>query len=186
MKNLHTKYLFMLIWVILAVSCKKEGCMDSIAYNYDASAKKDDGSCKYNYQYSFKTHTAQGKINGKAWEMKAGGAEVDFWDSTDITIDLFNTDTFSVCDAFISQATKVIATLPKELGVREFKFSFSDPAAQTATLIYYEETTPFNIIAIDGAIELMSIGDSVITGRIDAYVDEDNYVNGVFTLDFCQ
>jgi len=28
-------------------SCKKEGCTDSNATNYDANAKKDDGSCEY-------------------------------------------------------------------------------------------------------------------------------------------
>ncbi len=31
-----------------AVSCKKEGCTDAAAINYDSKAKKDDGSCKYN------------------------------------------------------------------------------------------------------------------------------------------
>lgn len=29
------------------VSCKKEGCMDSTATNYNEKAKKDDGSCEY-------------------------------------------------------------------------------------------------------------------------------------------
>ncbi|MFM7565879.1 MAG: DUF5011 domain-containing protein, partial [Flavobacteriales bacterium] len=28
-------------------SCKKKGCMDSTAVNYNAKAKKDDGSCLY-------------------------------------------------------------------------------------------------------------------------------------------
>ena len=28
-------------------SCKKKGCTDSKATNYDSKAKKDDGSCKY-------------------------------------------------------------------------------------------------------------------------------------------
>ncbi|MEZ4720400.1 MAG: hypothetical protein R2813_00820 [Flavobacteriales bacterium] len=28
-------------------SCKKEGCMDETATNYDAEAKKDDGNCEY-------------------------------------------------------------------------------------------------------------------------------------------
>lgn len=33
---------------ITAVSCKKEGCTDATATNYDEKAKKDDGSCTYN------------------------------------------------------------------------------------------------------------------------------------------
>jgi hypothetical protein len=28
-------------------SCKKKGCMDSSAINYNSKAKKDDGSCLY-------------------------------------------------------------------------------------------------------------------------------------------
>lgn len=32
---------------ILAVSCKKEGCTDPTASNYDEDAKKDDESCEY-------------------------------------------------------------------------------------------------------------------------------------------
>jgi len=31
----------------LTVSCKKKGCIDSTALNYNADAKKDDGSCTY-------------------------------------------------------------------------------------------------------------------------------------------
>jgi len=31
----------------MLVACKKEGCTDELATNYNAEAKKDDGSCKY-------------------------------------------------------------------------------------------------------------------------------------------
>lgn len=33
---------------ILATGCKKEGCIDPNAINYDPDAKDDDGSCQYN------------------------------------------------------------------------------------------------------------------------------------------
>ena len=33
--------------IILATSCKKEGCTDPSAINFDVNAKKDDGSCEY-------------------------------------------------------------------------------------------------------------------------------------------
>lgn len=32
---------------LIASSCKKKGCIDSDATNYDSKAKKDDGSCVY-------------------------------------------------------------------------------------------------------------------------------------------
>jgi hypothetical protein len=38
-------YIFLL--GLIAISCKKEGCMDEIATNYSAEAEKNDGSCEY-------------------------------------------------------------------------------------------------------------------------------------------
>lgn len=37
----------MMAIVLLASSCKKEGCTDESAVNYNSKAKKDDGSCTY-------------------------------------------------------------------------------------------------------------------------------------------
>ena len=34
-------------------SCKKEGCTDDWATNYNSEAKKDDGSCKYSEKFIF-------------------------------------------------------------------------------------------------------------------------------------
>jgi hypothetical protein len=37
-----------IIVTVLLISCKKEGCMDVTANNYDSNAKKDNGTCTYN------------------------------------------------------------------------------------------------------------------------------------------
>lgn len=39
-----------------ATGCKKEGCTDPAALNYDPDAKKDDGSCQYNTDATLKLH----------------------------------------------------------------------------------------------------------------------------------
>ncbi len=39
--------LYISILALTVASCKKEGCTDSTALNYNAKAKKDDGSCTY-------------------------------------------------------------------------------------------------------------------------------------------
>jgi hypothetical protein len=44
MKN---KIIYVLITIQFFTSCKKEGCTDSTASNYDSKAKKNDGSCVY-------------------------------------------------------------------------------------------------------------------------------------------
>lgn len=40
-----------ILWLALTllVSCKKEGCTDSLAINYDPDATKDNGACQYTY-----------------------------------------------------------------------------------------------------------------------------------------
>jgi hypothetical protein len=43
MKHLITYSLL----VLIILSCKKSGCMDSLSDNYDSKAKKDDKSCIY-------------------------------------------------------------------------------------------------------------------------------------------
>lgn len=44
----------------IIASCKKEGCTDSLAENYDTSAKKDDGSCTYEDASTTTTSTSTG------------------------------------------------------------------------------------------------------------------------------
>lgn len=57
------------IFVITGMSsCRKKGCTDSAATNYDQNAKKDDGSCTYDntpatYQVSFKFTQNYGGTN---------------------------------------------------------------------------------------------------------------------------
>lgn len=48
MKNRTIKLMMPLLLGILVAlgSCKKEGCTNPLAKNYDAKAKKDDGSCE--------------------------------------------------------------------------------------------------------------------------------------------
>ena len=42
------KILLIAISVIVATGCKKKGCTDPTAINYNIEAEKDDNSCKYN------------------------------------------------------------------------------------------------------------------------------------------
>ena len=46
MKYLYHIILLLIIYISIS-SCNKDGCTDCNATNYDVSANKDDGSCKY-------------------------------------------------------------------------------------------------------------------------------------------
>jgi hypothetical protein len=41
------KYILVLLVFLSFISCKKEGCTDPLALNYDEKAKEDNGSCEY-------------------------------------------------------------------------------------------------------------------------------------------
>ena len=68
-------YISVLFILIHILSCTREGCTDELASNYDANAKKDDGSCEYlgctddkalNYSYSAREDDGSCEYPGSA------------------------------------------------------------------------------------------------------------------------
>ena len=54
------KFLLLLLFSLMAfIGCKKNGCTDPAAYNFDPNANKDDGSCFYGLDNSDATFTYQ-------------------------------------------------------------------------------------------------------------------------------
>lgn len=53
-------------------SCKKSGCTDSTAKNYNSKAKKDDGSCTYDFSYTVPTTYTFTNANGQSTVNYAG------------------------------------------------------------------------------------------------------------------
>ena len=47
MKNIFKTVLVLTVAMVAFTSCKKKGCVDPTATNYNEEAKKDDGSCEY-------------------------------------------------------------------------------------------------------------------------------------------
>lgn len=44
---MYNKFIYFLFSLIILSSCKKEGCIDILATNYDVNADTDNGSCLY-------------------------------------------------------------------------------------------------------------------------------------------
>ena len=55
---------FSLVSLVALASCKKEGCIDETATNYNSKAKKDDGSCLYNEEPPYVVPTTYSFTDG--------------------------------------------------------------------------------------------------------------------------
>ena len=72
----NTQYLIpalILLFILSGLSsCKKEGCIDQNATNYNNEAKKDDGTCTYDFSAVFwiDANTSQSLQNGFVNELK--------------------------------------------------------------------------------------------------------------------
>lgn len=141
------------------------------------SCNKDD---EPGPSFEFKNQDLQGMINGTAWEIASGYAEDSPWEDTDLSIELTNVFYDDPCSEFILDGIQVFFDIPKEVGVYELKLATD---GQTITL--YDPDGSLNTIVVEGAVEITSISDSEVSGRIDGRSDDDNHVNGNFTVPFC-
>lgn len=165
-----------MIVLVVVVSCKKDDDDD------------DNNNNNNNNTYSFLNQDLQGMIDGNAWTYTAGTFENSYWDSLEFDIDLFDTTganiTGSICDVFSSSFDyKVMFSCPMQVGLYELNFDWT--SGQTITLVDWTADPVNNIICSEGAIEIVSVNDSVLTGKIDARFDAASYINGNFTVTFC-
>lgn len=134
--------------------------------------------------YEFKNQNLQGEINGQEWSFVDGTAEVSVFDDTQLSIDLGAVELDDPCNSFGLSGLSVFFSVDNEVGLTELSFSF-DEDGQTVTL--YDPDGSQNFIASAGAIEILTITETEVTGRLDArYEGEDgNSVNGNFSVTFC-
>jgi hypothetical protein len=127
--------------------------------------------------YSFIDQDMQGKIGGSPWTYVSGKAE----ESSSLSLDIYGVAPggSGECDpvAYVGVDEVVMTIVPDAVGLYELGPS------QTVTI--FDGVT--NYIVQSGAVEILSIDKpgQVVTGRIDAEWDDNNYVNGNFTIKFC-
>lgn len=71
--------------------------------------------------------------------------------------------------------------------MHELFINWNTLEGKTVTLVSYSETSVDNNIAVEGAYEIISVDTitKLVTGKMDAYIDNDNFINGNFTLKYC-
>jgi len=129
--------------------------------------------------YAFKAQIAAGKIENVSWTFVEGKAEDN---GDDLSIDLMLEQTEAPCDIFgLGEGDMVFFTIPDAVGL--YELSISSNNSQTATL--FDEDDFVNVIAVKGAIEILTITATEVTGRVDLQSDNENYINGNFTVTLC-
>lgn len=140
-------------------------------------------SCRENDSgpgYNFKDQDAMGEIAGGEWRYQDGYADVN-GDEINLTLMSAQEDGGRGCDVFLPEGDQVFFSVPAEKGLYKLGLGVD---SRVVTLLDDEET--FNYLAVEGAIEILSISRTDISGRIDARNDEDdNFVNGDFRILIC-
>ncbi len=143
----------------------------------------DDGSTGH----SFLDQNMSGMIDGISFNFKAGSADIEMEENT-MDLDFFdvneeNDGSDDFCGFFgFGENVKVFFFIKNEVGLYNLELN-TDLTGQTVTL--FNPDGAQNFISADGAVEILSISETEVKGRIDAKFDKENFVNGNFTLSVC-
>lgn len=140
-KKLLLPVVMFFIGSLMLSSCKKEGCTDSNASNYNSEAKKDDGSCVYPAD-PVPTAPFKAEVDGVIFNV----------DDIEITV-----------QSFVQQLTirglrndgkYIRITVP--LSISSGTYSFEDPFLGSRTGAYYDGSSIYGAAAGTGTLNIVS------------------------------
>lgn len=176
MKNLT---LFIIISALVLLGCKK---------------KEEDDPTPTTHKVNYNNQVLQGKINGELWMYAQGEVSSSSWDVGEIShyFEIIDTSQSDSCFIISGKRSKVIFHTDDtgkviQPAVHELYINWNTLEGKTITLVSYSETSVDNNIAVEGAYEIISVDtiSKLVTGKMDAYIDKDNFINGNFTLKYC-
>ena len=150
------------------------------------SCGKDDDESGPSYE--FIDQNLQGTIDGQAFDFGEGEAELttNFDEEQVLALDLFdsNEEITDICEFFgFGDQVSVFFSITPEVGLYPLSINAKSFTGLTVTL--FNPDGAVNNISTEGAVEILSISDTQVRGRIDARFDSENNVNGNFTATFC-
>ena len=167
MKNLTT--ILVLGMILSLVACKKETTSSGSA---GVSRPAEE----------IKSGVVDGKINGDAWTFVSGVAKKDSFRPERIRLELWDNSEADPCNVFFPTSKRnLLTSVPEAVGNYEL-------GNETNVTFYYQSTDmgSANLIATAGRLIIDEITDDTVKGRILATYDNDNTVNGAFTLTLCK
>lgn len=149
---------------------------------FHTSCSKDDEADGPSYE--FIDQNAQGTIDGISFSFQTGNS---FFNDGELSLDLYDEseDITNVCDFFsFGDFVSVFFSIPNTVGVYELSFSLDD-SEDSRTVTMFNPAKRLNIIATEGAVEILSITDTEVRGRLDVDAGGGDTVNGNFTVTIC-
>lgn len=138
---------------------------------------------------TIKDQTLQGNINGESWEFKSGYASLK---DGRYMIYLLRQESTSPCTKFFLGQTPRDSKVLLHADQNGLAFKLGDMEAEdesqygrTVTMVYYDGNKPVNVIANRGRVEISEVTDTEMKGRIVAYFDDKNQINGNFSIPLC-
>jgi len=142
--------------------------------------KDDEGPA-----YEFIDQPLQGKIGGVDFMMKDGKVYEGFFEEDEWYVEIYGeNEPAAACDVEIAEKNYLFFNVPLEVGLYKLYFKLSTFEGQLVNLYDVEDDDSQNL-ASEGAIEILTISDTEVTGRLDARFNNQNRVNGNFTVNFC-
>jgi hypothetical protein len=146
-----------------------------VAIAFTSCGGDDDNSPSF----KFKDQDARGKINNVAFAYADGFADVDT-DEIRVTLTLEQPE--DICEN-MPEGNTVFFYVDNEVKLSKLFLDLNAFEGLTVTL--YQKEGSGNYIASEGAIEILTITDTEVTGRLDARLDSESFINGNFSVQRC-
>lgn len=165
--------------LLLATSLLATMCVSCV----EEDLLNEDEKESVGYVEGFVDEPVEGLIGGMPF--KSGEGIFKYFGSRHdkIRIDLFDNNqitgtSFTLCQIGSTSRT-VYAIIPNETGIKTYT-----PGGNEGVFII-DQNSYDGGGAEEGQVDIISISETELIGRMNMYFDDENYVNGTFTLSFC-
>lgn len=158
-------------------------CVAAFSMSSLMSCNSDEDEQQDECTPEFSTSAATGVFMGDNFTFVEGTAEEDFANSAHFRIVLYGEPVSGdACDGFNFDKpdSTIIFSVPMEVGLYDLGVDYS---------VTFNDASVTNEVNADvslcGAVEIVSVNDTQVTGRLDVEANADSELNGTFTLERC-
>jgi hypothetical protein len=133
------------------------------------------GACGGGSSYEVSDQPLAGTVGGAPWTFVAGHTDAFLSEGEDDFFAELYAEAFAPCGFATPQGSLLLVAVPKEPGEYEMSLQLN------MTFVANDE----NLVATDGVIVVEEVTATTVTGGVHGVFDDDNQVDGRFTLTIC-